>query len=59
MFSAALYFRKVVQEIFSKLDKTKTEVFFFRNEDEVHRRDEEAPQGGETRPRRGLGPGRA
>jgi hypothetical protein len=41
MFSAVLYFRKVVQEIFSEMDETKTEVNIFCNEDRVQRGDEE------------------
>jgi hypothetical protein len=59
LFSGVLYFRKVLQEIFSELDEIKAEDLIFRSKDEVQRGDEEAPQGGQIRPRCGPGPGRA
>jgi transcription initiation factor IIE alpha subunit len=49
-----LYFIKVVQEIFSALDETKSKVNIYQNEDEVHMGVEEVPQGGQTCPRCGL-----
>lgn len=59
MFSAVFYFRKVVQEIFSKLDEIKPKFLFYRNEDGDRRGDEEAPRGGHTWPRRSPAPGHA
>jgi hypothetical protein len=46
MFSAILYFRKVVEKIFSELDETKAAANIYRNEDEVQMGFEEVPQGG-------------
>jgi hypothetical protein len=45
-----LYFRKVTQEIFSELDKTKAEVPIFPIRDGVQSRDGGGPEGGHTPP---------
>jgi hypothetical protein len=49
-----LYFRKVIQQIFSKLYETKAEVNILPKRRRILKGVEEAQQVGQTNPRRGL-----
>jgi hypothetical protein len=58
LFSAVLCFRKVTQEIFSELNKTKAEVPIFSTRDGVQSRDGGEPGASHTIGRHGLAPSR-
>src|SRR3954452_6816921 len=54
-----LYFRKVLQEIFSELHGTKTQHLIIPSRSHSQKGDEVGPRGGQTLGRRGPRPGRA